>query len=424
MNSVIIVGGGAAGLMAAYELSKHKLPVTVLEGKDRLGGRIHTITDNSFGCTIEAGAEFIHGDLPLTISLLNNAGIKYHAANDNMFHLEKGKLKEQKGFAEHWDKLMKQMRMLEDDMPLNDFLSKFFKDDRYAELRSSVKNFAGGFDLAEISAASTKALYKEWSKEMGNQYRIDGGYMQLINYLEAICRENSCVIETGCGVKKISWQLNEVEIISMCSRLFKGNKVAFTVPVSVLQSTTDDVNYIEFTPSIPEHISAAKNIGFGKVIKIIIGFADDFWNREKKDAGFFLTNEEIPTWWTQSPVSNNILTGWAGGEKAIALQNETNENILHKALQSLAAAFNINISVVKQELRFCKIANWCADPGINGGYSFNTIESEKAKSFLRKPINDTIFFGGEALFNGTPGGTVEAALHSGKKMASQVLETL
>ena len=92
MNAVIVIGGGAAGLMTAYELSKHKIPVTILEAKKRLGGRIHTLSDTSFSQPVEAGAEFIHGDLPLTISLLKEAGITYHEVNDTMFRLEKGKL--------------------------------------------------------------------------------------------------------------------------------------------------------------------------------------------------------------------------------------------------------------------------------------------------------------------------------------------
>ncbi len=92
-ESVIIIGGGAAGLMAAYELSKHKIHVTVIEVKNRLGGRIRTTRNTSFSKPVEEGAEFIHGDLPLTLSLLNEAGISYHAINDEMYRLEKGKLK-------------------------------------------------------------------------------------------------------------------------------------------------------------------------------------------------------------------------------------------------------------------------------------------------------------------------------------------
>jgi protoporphyrinogen oxidase len=158
MHSVIIVGGGAAGLMTAYELSKHKIQVTVLEAKSRLGGRIHTLRDNSFSQPIERGAEFIHGDMPGTLGLLKEAGIKYHVINDKMFHLEKGKLKKQRGFTDDWNILMKQMALIKEDMPLGDFLKRYFHEDRYAELRDSVKGFAGGFDLADITTASIKYI--------------------------------------------------------------------------------------------------------------------------------------------------------------------------------------------------------------------------------------------------------------------------
>src|SRR4051812_32962499 len=112
MNSIIVVGGGAAGLMVAYELSTHKLPVTVLEAKNRLGGRILTLTDNEFSQPVETGAEFIHGDLPHTISLLKTAGIPYYAITGKMFQLEKGKLKKERHYTDDWNKLMKQMREL------------------------------------------------------------------------------------------------------------------------------------------------------------------------------------------------------------------------------------------------------------------------------------------------------------------------
>lgn len=423
MDSVIIIGGGISGLMTAYQLSKYKIPVTMLEAKNRLGGRIHTVT-NLFSQPVELGAEFIHGDLPHTLALCKEAGVKYHKIDDKMFHLEKGKLKKQKGFADHWNLLMKQMHALKQDMTLADFLNEFFSEDKYAELRKSVKGFAGGFDLANAKTASTKSLYHEWSEEMGNQYRIDGGYHLLINYLEAECKKNGCVIEKNCCIKKISWQKKEVNILTLCSRLFKSNIAILSVPLSVLQSKTNDENYIEFEPSIPKHIDAAKNIGFGLVIKVMLEFSENFWNKLKANAGFILTNEEISTWWTQLPVENNLLTGWVGGEKAIALKGEPDETILNKALQSLANAFDISIDSIQQKVKTYKIANWYNEPGINGGYSFNTIKSVEAKRILHQSINDTIFFTGEALFEGTPLGTVEAALSSADKTAEKVFMSL
>ena len=93
METIIVIGAGAAGLMAAYELSKNNKKVIVLEAAERLGGRIYTYTNNAFSEPVELGAEFIHGNLPLTLNLLKQAGIKYHAVKGKMFHVEKGKFK-------------------------------------------------------------------------------------------------------------------------------------------------------------------------------------------------------------------------------------------------------------------------------------------------------------------------------------------
>ncbi len=205
---------------------------------------------------------------------------------------------------------------------------------------------------------------------------------------------------------------------------YKANKVIVAVPVSVLQAGINSADYLEFDPFIPQHIKAAGNIGFGAVIKIVLEFSENFWSEKKKDAGFIFTNEEVPTWWTQLPEQNNILTGWLGGEKAIVVKDETDEAILNKAIMSLSAAFDISTNKLRGKLQASAIANWCKEPDINGGYSFNTIESVEAKHILRQPIDDTIFFSGEALFEGVPGGTVEAALQSGKKTAQGILKSL
>ena len=123
-------------------------------------------------------------------------------------------------------------------------------------------------------------------------------------------------------------------------------------------------------------------------------------------------------------MNNTILTGWIGGEKATSLKNNTDEDLLKIALQSLSNVFDIPVDDLTAKLRSFKIANWYKEPHINGGYSFNTTKSVEAKKILRKPVNDTIFFSGEALYEGSPGGTVEAALNSGKETAMLLLKTL
>jgi monoamine oxidase len=58
----LVLGGGAAGLVAARDLSRGGWRVTVLEARPRLGGRIHTLVDPEWPVPVEMGAEFIHGE--------------------------------------------------------------------------------------------------------------------------------------------------------------------------------------------------------------------------------------------------------------------------------------------------------------------------------------------------------------------------
>ena len=95
-TDIIIIGAGAAGLMAAYTLVKAGKKVTILEARNRIGGRIHTINNKSFSKPVELGAEFIHGDLPVTLGLLKAGGIRFSRAGSRCGSTTTG----------HWNKAM------------------------------------------------------------------------------------------------------------------------------------------------------------------------------------------------------------------------------------------------------------------------------------------------------------------------------
>jgi monoamine oxidase len=416
--TVIIVGAGAAGLMAAKKLAKY-FKVVLLEASNRVGGRVQTIMDAGFSMPVEAGAEFVHGRLPLTTRLLKKAGSGYEKLEGKMYHMTKGKWHAHEEIIEGWDQLLKQMRKQKKDITLSEFLQKNYVEPEYAEFRQQVKAYAEGFDLADPSKASVKALYREWSSDEGEVYRIPGGYQHLINYLEKECRNRGVEIFTNCIVKQIDWVPGDVTIYSEDERKFMGEKCVIATPVHIFQKTIGR-SAINITPALDEQVLAAREIGYGTVVKVVLEFREAFWNEQLSDLGFVISDEAIPTWWTQLPSTLPLLTGWKGGPDAIQVSSRTDEDILQMALDSLCNIFKIPVEVLKQQVNASKVFKWFCNPYAEGAYSYAYPSSAKARKLLNSPVRDTIYFAGEGVYDGKFAGTVEAALISGKKVAEQL----
>jgi monoamine oxidase len=197
-----------------------------------------------------------------------------------------------------------------------------------------------------------------------------------------------------------------------------------------LQAESSARGAILFSPAIPEKISAVHQLGFGAVIKVLLAFKTAFW-REKdfekivgvnlQKLGFLFSEVLIPTWWTQFPSTAPLLSGWLAGPKAAQLKDESDEMIFQKAIDSLSAIFQMSGSELKEKLAASYIGNWMADPFTRGAYAYTTVESAEAIKILKRPVEETIYFAGEALHEGSAMGMVEAALESGMDMAKKIL---
>jgi monoamine oxidase len=431
-SEILIIGAGATGLMAAYTMAKAGKKVTILEARNRTGGRIHTLDNTSFFKHAELGAEFVHGDLPVTLKLFKEAGIKYHPSSGEMWHYNNGRFT--KGFeqAGNWELLIQKLNELEQDTSIGDFLQQQFSDEKYSRLRKSVNKFVCGYDTADPFKASAFALRKEWqSEDEDTQYRVDGGYGKMISYLANESKANGAQLFLNSIVKNIHWEHNQVEAITIDKVSYKANKVIIALPSGVLKAGPSEKGAINFSPSIPRYNQAIRQMGFGAIIKILLEFKEAFWENEEteklagsnlKHMGFLLSDEEIPTWWTQYPEYSNVLTGWLGGPPAEKKIDLSNEELLHQGIQSLSNIFKRNIEELKDNLITWNIVNWTADPSTRGSYAYDTVEAPGARKILNTPINNTIYFAGEYLYDGPAMGTVEAALTSGVEVAKGIIK--
>jgi len=224
-------------------------------------------------------------------------------------------------------------------------------------------------------------------------------------------------------VKKINWKKNFVEIICANGKHFRAPQVVITVPLGIIQQ-----NKIRFSPELSSKMKAAKALGFGDVIKILLLFKTKFWEEKRlqervdknlKKFFFLFSSETIPTWWTQFPFSSTLLNGWLSGPEAKKRSLKTDREIFEEAMDSLASIFETEKNILKAKLKTWKVVNWSKDEFTLGSYAYATVNADKNRNILGRAEKKTLFFAGEHFEE--PIGTVEAALKSGLKVAEEIL---
>ncbi|HEX2532164.1 MAG TPA: NAD(P)/FAD-dependent oxidoreductase [Chitinophagaceae bacterium] len=420
-TDLLVIGAGAAGLMAAYELAGAGLRVIVLEARDRTGGRVHTIRDPHIPYPVEAGAEFVHGNLLLTQWLARKAGVTLLPAEGSIWRREEHGWEKEGDFIDDYEQLDKKWKELEEDKPVAEFLQTDLAGAPYEGLRSSLRQYVEGYYAADAARASTLALREELTTADEEQYRPEEGYAPLLACLEKELKANNIPVLLNQVVTEIEWKKGEVTVFAGKDR-FWARKALLTLPLGLWQS---DPLPVRFRPELPHKTAAAQALGFGPVIKFAMHFREAFWKEKEggamQDASFFFTGETVPTWWTQIPKKTPHLTGWLAGPPAAALKDLSDEDLISRAKESLAGMFGLSPDQLDALLLQARVYNWASDPFTSGGYSYETVGASAARASFLAPEANTLFFAGEALHEGPEIGTVEGALQSGQSVARNLL---
>jgi monoamine oxidase len=410
-KKVLIIGGGIAGLGAAAELLRHDCEVKLLEAKARLGGRIHTLSDS--GSPIELGAEFMHGQSMALRVAIEAAGLSAQEISLKNEFFEAGKFRRK----DIWKQMSKIIHRIDPSQPDCSMETFLMNETINKELRQQITSFINGFHAAPASKISAHSLrraeYAAEHMESMAQSRLDAGYSALIDFLAEDVRSHGGVISTNTQVKKIKWQTEAVEVEFLQSgqmQIVHADRAIVTVPLGVLKSGA-----IEFMPPLTKKLEAINQLQVGNVVKIVLSFQEKCW----PDFDFIQApDERLPTWWTDS--RGPVLTGWAGGPQADSLESLTHPQLKSLALSILEKLFPESAGKLKDNFISSHYHDWAKDPHACGAYSYIPVQGLDLPKLLAAPVDDTLFFAGEATVFDAQTGLVSEAYETGLRAAREL----
>jgi monoamine oxidase len=440
---VIVIGAGVAGLAAACQLAERGLAVSVLEARERIGGRVFTERDAKLDFPIELGAEFIHGRSPEIWQPLRKAKVEITEVDgDNWCSFDLG-LKKCKFFSQV-EAILEKMDDSRPDESFADFLSRRFPNTGNGATEAAKRRALGyvsGFNAADPALVSVHWLMKEMRAEEtiegDRAFRSAHGYADLIGLLQEQIEERGVRVRLGTVVHRVEWSPGRISVSAKSARGTKdslADRVLVTVPLGVLQVPRDAAGFIDFSPALPrEKLEALNKLEMGKVIRIVLRFRERFWEkispvgRGKKNLGdmSFLFGEDdwFPTWWTTMPEKKPVITGWAPFRCAERLSGQNPDFVVQKGLRTLGKFLGVSMSELPDLLEQSYFHDWQSDPFSRGAYSYAKVGADGAAEALGAPIDNTLFFAGEATDSGNTG-TVHGAIASGRRAAREILRGL
>jgi monoamine oxidase len=428
---VVVVGAGAAGLAAALWLAERSVRVIVLEGRDRIGGRVRWETVGTVDVPAELGAEFIHGEAPETSAFMHAAGLTSVPTGGTAWTCRAGGGLEPADDFSSTD-LFERVPLLAADESVADFLRRFANDPQTREQSRLARAFVEGFEAADPELASVRSIADELRSGVDDtSSRPVGSYAPLFDDLAARCARAGVEVRLSTAAERIAWEPGSVTLETRAASgtaTLRARCAVITIPAGVLQQR-GGATPLAFAPPLPARKQTAlRGLEMGHVVRVTLAFRTPFWENLEggryRDAAFFRCEAgAFNAFWAQQPLRGRTIVAWAGGPRAIAMDGLSKTERIEHARDEFGALFGQR-ERARSEFEGGVTHDWSADPFACGAYSYVVTGGADARAALGTAVAGTLFFAGEATSTDGQGGTVSGAFETGQRAASEAARAL
>ncbi len=403
---VAVVGAGAAGVGAARRLAAGALSVLVLEAKEHAGGRARTLTGRS-GVGIDLGCGWLHSaDQNSWVVLAEAEGFEIDRSRPSWerrltgVNISQAQAREFGRAFEAFEAKL-EAAAAEPDRPAAELF-----DDQTAPWRPMLEAFSSYYNGALFRDISVHdyAAYQPTDEN----WRVVRGYGALVAHTAA-----DLPVVFKAPVTRIDRTGSPLRLTTASGEV-QARTVIVSVPTTVLAE-----DRLVFDPPLADHAAAADALPLGHVDKCFLALAEPGALPVEMMVTGRTTTADTGSY-TLQPFGRPMIEGFFGGDLAEALEAEPPGAISAFAIDELSALFG---SSLRRALRPIAESRWGADPHIRGAYSHARPGQAGARATLRQPVEDRIFFAGEAC-SAHAFSTCHGAYETGVAAAEAVLARL
>jgi monoamine oxidase len=400
---VAIIGAGAAGLSAAHALQASGLSTIVLEARDRVGGRAHTITPAP-GIIFDLGCGWLHSanenrfvgiaeqlnfELDRTLPPWRDRSVA------NVFpQAERADfIRSLDEFFDRAEQAAKSGR----DAPADIYLEP---GNRWNPMIDAVSSYINGCELDQVSILDLDAY-----EDTEINWRVRRGYGALMAAYGA-----SCPLALNCEVTLIDHSGAQLRIETSQGAL-TANKVIVTAPTNLIANEA-----IRFHPALPEKVGAAIGLPLGLADKVMLALDEP--EALPKDGNLRgATMRTAMGSYHLRPFGQACIEGYFGGSFAQELEDIGPGAFAAQSIDEIASLLGNDY---RRKLKPLAESRWSHDPFAGGSYSHALPGHAGQRAVLAAPVDGRLFFAGEAT---SPNffSTAHGAGDSGARAAGEVM---